>query len=166
MQKRAIFSLFLMICTQTSCVMIYHYSVMDKKMTAILYQIYSHFLVRTTGILAEFTPRFFLDQFIIILYKISLPLVRLRIGIVIVQTMLANGANLRLVLSSQQNDDRNLPFPASGNPSARFPSPHHAKNAPTRGAFLHGADDRNRTCTVTQWILSPSRLPVPPRPLI
>ena len=31
MQKRAIFSLFLMICTQTSCVMIYHYSVMDKK---------------------------------------------------------------------------------------------------------------------------------------
>ena len=31
MQKRAIFSLFLMICTQTSCVMICHYSVMDKK---------------------------------------------------------------------------------------------------------------------------------------
>ena len=30
-QKRAIFSLFLMICTQTSCVMICHYSVMDKK---------------------------------------------------------------------------------------------------------------------------------------
>ena len=31
MQKRAIFSLFLMICTQTSRVMIYQYSVMDKK---------------------------------------------------------------------------------------------------------------------------------------
>ena len=31
MQKRAIFSLFLMIYTQASCVMIYHYSVMDKK---------------------------------------------------------------------------------------------------------------------------------------
>ena len=31
MQKRAIFSLFLMICTQASCVMICHYSVMDKK---------------------------------------------------------------------------------------------------------------------------------------
>ena len=30
MQKRAIFSLFLMICAQTSCVMICHYSVMDK----------------------------------------------------------------------------------------------------------------------------------------
>ena len=31
MQKRAIFSLFLIICTQTSCVMICHYFVMDKK---------------------------------------------------------------------------------------------------------------------------------------
>ena len=31
MQKRAIKSLFLMIYTQTSCVMICHYSVMDKK---------------------------------------------------------------------------------------------------------------------------------------
>ena len=31
MQKRAKESLFLMICTQRSCVMIYHYSVMDKK---------------------------------------------------------------------------------------------------------------------------------------
>ena len=31
MQKRASFSLFLMICTQTSCVMICHYSVIDKK---------------------------------------------------------------------------------------------------------------------------------------
>ena len=30
-KKRAKKSLFLMICTQTSCVMIYHYSVMDKK---------------------------------------------------------------------------------------------------------------------------------------
>ena len=39
-----------MICTQTSCVMIYHYSVMDKKMTAILYQNYSHFLVPETGV--------------------------------------------------------------------------------------------------------------------
>ena len=48
-QKGAIFSLFLMICTQTSCVMIYHYSVMDKKMTAILYQNHSHFLVGRGG---------------------------------------------------------------------------------------------------------------------
>ena len=37
-------SLFLMICTQASCVMIYHYSVMDKKKTAILYQYCSLFL--------------------------------------------------------------------------------------------------------------------------
>ena len=50
MQKRAKKSLFLMICTQTSCVMIYHYSVMDKKMTEILYQNYSHFLERVMGI--------------------------------------------------------------------------------------------------------------------
>ena len=49
MQKRAIFSLFLMICTQTSCVMIYHYSVMDKKKTAILYQYCSLFLARREG---------------------------------------------------------------------------------------------------------------------
>ena len=55
MQKRAIFSLFLMICTQTSCVMIYHYSVMNKKMTAILYQNCSHFLVRTTGLVGRET---------------------------------------------------------------------------------------------------------------
>ena len=50
MQKRAKKSLFLMIYTQTSCVMIYHYSVMDKKMTVILYQNYSLFLVRVTGL--------------------------------------------------------------------------------------------------------------------
>ena len=50
MQKRAIFSLFLMICTQTSCVMICHYSVIDKKMTEILYQNYSHFLVEVRGV--------------------------------------------------------------------------------------------------------------------
>ena len=55
MQKRSRESLFLMICTQTSCVMIYHYSVMDKKMTAILYQNYSHFLVRTTGLVGRET---------------------------------------------------------------------------------------------------------------
>ena len=48
-QKGAIFSLFLMICTQTSCVIICHYSVMDKKMTAILYQNHSHFLVGRGG---------------------------------------------------------------------------------------------------------------------
>ena len=34
-----------MISTTLRAVMIYHYSVMDKKMTAILYQNYSHFLV-------------------------------------------------------------------------------------------------------------------------
>ena len=38
-----------MICTQTSCVMICHYFVMDKKMTAILCQNYSHFLVERGG---------------------------------------------------------------------------------------------------------------------
>lgn len=53
MQERAKKSLFLMICTQTSCVMIYHYSVMDKKMTAILYQNYSHFLVEMRGFVAN-----------------------------------------------------------------------------------------------------------------
>ena len=35
---------------QTKGLMIYHYSVMDKKMTAILYQNCSHFLVRETGL--------------------------------------------------------------------------------------------------------------------
>ena len=55
MQKRSRESLFLMICTQTSCVMICHYSVMDKKMTAILYKNYSHFLVRTTGLVGRET---------------------------------------------------------------------------------------------------------------
>ena len=49
MQKRAIFSLFLMISTTLRAVMIYHYSVMDKKMTAILYQNYSLFLVGEGG---------------------------------------------------------------------------------------------------------------------
>ena len=51
MQKRAIFSLFLMIYTTLRAVMICHYSVMDQKMTAILYQNYSHFLVGVTVIL-------------------------------------------------------------------------------------------------------------------
>ena len=49
MKKRAIWFSVLMICTQISCVMIYHYSVMDKKMTAILIRNCSHFLVRTKG---------------------------------------------------------------------------------------------------------------------
>ena len=40
----------LMISTTLRAVMIYHYSVMDKKMTAILYQNYSHFLERITGL--------------------------------------------------------------------------------------------------------------------
>ena len=39
----------LMIYTTLRAVMICHYSVMDKKMTAILYQNYSHFLERETG---------------------------------------------------------------------------------------------------------------------
>ena len=47
--KKSEESLFLMICTQTSCVMICHYFVMDKKMTAILYQNCSHFLVERGG---------------------------------------------------------------------------------------------------------------------
>ena len=38
-----------MICTQASCVMIYHYSVMDKKKTAISYQYCSLFLARREG---------------------------------------------------------------------------------------------------------------------
>ena len=40
-----------MIYTTLRAVMICHYSVMDKKMTAILYQNYSHFLVGVTVIL-------------------------------------------------------------------------------------------------------------------
>ena len=49
MQKRAIFSLFLMISTTLRAVMIYHYSVMDKKITVTLYQNYSYFLVGEAG---------------------------------------------------------------------------------------------------------------------
>ena len=49
MQKREKKSLFLMISTTLRAVMICHYSVMDKKMTAILYQNYSHFLVGRGG---------------------------------------------------------------------------------------------------------------------
>ena len=49
MQKRARESLFLMISTTLRAVMICHYSVMDKKMTAILYQNHSHFLVGRGG---------------------------------------------------------------------------------------------------------------------
>ena len=53
MQKERNESLFLMISTTLRAVMIYHYSVMDKKMTAILYQNYSLFLVRVTGFVAN-----------------------------------------------------------------------------------------------------------------
>ena len=47
MKKRAKKSLFFDDIRLTA--MIYHYSVMDKKMTAILYQNYSHFLVGEAG---------------------------------------------------------------------------------------------------------------------